>query len=86
VHWDGIEYYSPKFKRGVLYAFRGSAKQATHRYRLSGLDRGSRYRVEFQDHPSNNFTASGELLMLVGMDVKLASPLSSDLIFFREIP
>lgn len=86
VHWDGIEYYSAKLKRGVLYAFRGSAEQPTHRYRLSGLNRGGRYRLEFQDHPANNRTASGESLMQVGIDVNLALPLSSDLIFFQEVP
>jgi len=86
VHWDGIEYYSAKLKRGVLYAFRGSAEQPTHRYRLLGLNRGGRYRLEFQDHPANNRTASGESLMQVGIDVNLALPLSSDLIFFQEVP
>jgi len=86
VHWDGIEYYSAKLKRGVLYAFRGSAKQPTHRYRMLGLNRGGRYRLEFQDHPANNRTASGESLMRVGIDVNLALPLSSDLIFFQEVP
>ena len=86
VHWDGIEYYSAKLKRGVLYAFRGSAKQPTHRYRMLGLNRGGRYRLEYQDHPANNRTASGESLMRVGIDVNLALPLSSDLIFFQEVP
>ncbi len=86
VHWDGIEYFSAKLKRGVLYAFRGSTKQPTHRYRLSGLNRDSRYRLEFQDHPAGNFSASGEALMRVGIDVNLALPLSSDLVFFQEVP
>jgi len=86
VHWDGIEYYATKLKRGVLYAFRGSAQLPTHRYRLLGLNRGGRYRLEFQDHPVNNRTASGESLMHVGIDVNLALPLSSDLIFFQEVP
>jgi len=86
VHWDGIEYYSAKLKRGALYAFRGSAKQPTHRYRMLGLDRRGRYRLEFQDHPADNRTASGESLMRVGIDVSLALPLSSDLIFFQEVP
>ena len=38
VHWDGMEYYSSGLRRGVLYAFRGSASdQPTHRFRLAGL-------------------------------------------------
>jgi len=38
VRWDGFEYYSPALRRGVLYAFRGSAPdQPAHRFRLRGL-------------------------------------------------
>jgi hypothetical protein len=86
VHWDGIEYYSAELKRGVLYAFRGSKDRSTHRYRLMGLSRDGRYRLSFQDHPSANFTASGETLMQAGVDVRLPLPLSSDLVFFQEAP
>src|SRR2546430_7523207 len=35
VQWDGIEYYSARLGRGVLYAFRGSAPdEPTHRFHL----------------------------------------------------
>ncbi len=84
VHWDGIEYYSAKLRRGVLYAFRGSADQATHRFRLLGLEPGSRYRVRFQDHASTQ-VLTGEALMQRGVDVALPLPLSSELIFLEEI-
>jgi hypothetical protein len=87
VHWDGMEYYSPEVRRGVLYAFRGSAGDLpTHRFRLAGLDRGRRYRLKFQDNPAANRELTGESLMQMGVDVRLSLPLSSDLIFFEEIP
>ena len=86
VHWDGMEYYSPRLRRGVLYAFRGSASELpTHRFRLAGLDRSRRYRLEFQDNPVANRELTGASLMLMGLDVRLVLPLSSDLIFFEEL-
>jgi hypothetical protein len=86
VHWDGMEYYSARLRRGVLYAFRGSASDLpTHRFRLSGLKGGSRYRLNFQDNPAANRELTGESLMQKGVDVELALPLSSDLIFLEEV-
>jgi hypothetical protein len=86
VQWDGTEYYSARLRRGVLYAFRGSASDlAVHRFRLAGLKRRSRYRLTFQDNPAANRELTGESLMQMGVDVRLALPLSSDLIFFEEV-
>jgi alpha-galactosidase len=86
-HWDGIEYYSSRLRRGVLYAFRGSSSDLPmHRFRLLGLNRGSRYKLSFQDNPAADREFSGEALMQMGVDVRLALPLSSDLIFFKEVP
>ena len=86
VHWDGMEYYSTRLRRGVLYAFRGSASDLpTHRFRLSGLEPASRYRLSFQDNPAADRELTGESLMQMGVDVGLALPLSSDLIFFEEV-
>jgi hypothetical protein len=84
VHWDGIEYYSATLRRGVLYAFRGGAGQATHRFRLLGLDPGRSYRVRFQDHASTQ-ELTGQALMQRGVDVALPLPLSSELIFLEEV-
>jgi alpha-galactosidase len=86
VHWDGMEYYSARAQRGVIYAFRGSASNLPlHRFRLRGLNRASRYRLNFQDNPAANRELTGESLMQTGVDVRLALPLSSDLIFFEEV-
>jgi hypothetical protein len=86
VHWDGIEYYSASLGRGVLYAFRGSTSDLpTHRFRLRGLKRAAHYRLYFEDTPAANGELTGEALMQMGVDVSLALPLSSDLIFFEEV-
>jgi alpha-galactosidase len=87
VQWDGIEYYSGKLRRGVLYAFRGTAPdEPTHRFRLLGLKSGSRYRLKFQDQSAAaNLVLAGQSLMQEGVEVTLGLPLSSELIFLEEV-
>ena len=85
-HWDGMEFYSRRLRRGVLYAFRGSASGLpAHRFRLAGLDRSLRYRLAFQDNPAANRVLTGESLMQMGVDVGLALPLSSELVLIEEV-
>jgi Melibiase/Glycosyl hydrolase family 36 C-terminal domain len=88
VHWDGIEYYSASLRRGVLYAFRGTApEQPSHRFRLLGLNPQARYRLKFQDQgAAANRVLPGQLLMQEGAEVTLDLPLSSELIFLKEVP
>jgi hypothetical protein len=87
VQWDGIEYYSARLRRGVLYAFRGSGlDEPTHRFRLQGLKPHSRYRLTFQDRgAAASQVLTGQLLMLEGVEVALGLPLSSELIFLEEL-
>jgi hypothetical protein len=86
-NWDGVEYYSGRLRRGVLYAFHGTATdQPTHRFRLFGLKPGGRYRLKFQDRgAAANLVLTGRVLMQVGVEVTLALPLSSELIFLQEV-
>jgi hypothetical protein len=84
-HWDAIEYYSAAFKRGAVYAFRGSLPgEPAHRFRLLGLNAGSRYRVKFQDE-GTALELTGQSMMQDGLEVTLAVPLSSELIFLEEL-
>jgi hypothetical protein len=84
VHWDGLEYYSPELRRGVLYAFRGSAPdEPGHRFRLAGLAPDGRYDVRFQDRGTSR-VESGRALMQRGLTVLLPAPLSSELVFFER--
>ena len=85
VHWDGIEYYSPTQRRGVLYAFRGRGSETTHRFRLRGLDPALSYTIKFNDHVAPVQIRRGAELVHDGISVSLAVPLSSDLVFFDAV-
>jgi alpha-galactosidase len=87
VHWDGIEYFSPSRGRGVLYAFRGSDRdQSSHRFVLRGLAADRSYRIRFHDRGARGgYVASGEELLRSGIEVQLAEPLSSELVFIDAI-
>ena len=80
--------FRSSLRRGVLYAFRGTVPdEPMHRFRLQGLKAESRYRLKFQDQgPAANLMLAGRSLMQDGVPVTLALPLSSELIFFEEIP
>jgi hypothetical protein len=86
VHWDGIEYYSARLRRGVLYAFRGTVPdQPTHRFRLLGLNPAGRYRIRFQDQgTAADRVLTGESLLREGVQVALPWPQSSELVFLEE--
>lgn len=88
VHWDGIEYFAPAAHRGVLYAFRGSsADEPVHRFRLDGLKPARRYALTFHDlGPASRTVVTGTALMRQGVAVRLPVPLSSELVFFEELP
>lgn len=88
VQWDGIEYYSARLQRGVLYAFRGSARnQPAHYFRLFGLDPRRRYKLEFHDRGAiAERIVAGQVLMQEGVEITLQSPLSSELMFITLQP
>ncbi len=86
VHWDGIEYYSDRLRRGVLYAFRGSAPgEPLHRFHLAGLASRGHYLLRFADRgPSSERLATGAELAREGLAVSLPVPLSSELILIER--
>lgn len=87
VHWDGIEYFDPRTRRGVVYAFRGSIEnEKKHRFWLHGLRPDSRYQMRFQDHSSPDQVKSGASLIKRGLVVGLATKNSSEIILFDELP
>ena len=86
VHWDALEYFSPDRKQGVVYVFRGSTPtQKEDTFLLEGLQPGSQYQVDVEDHPSENRRVSGHELMRRGLAVSLPEPESSELVFITEI-
>jgi alpha-galactosidase len=85
VDWDGIQYFDPKLRRGVLYAFRGSKQdEPSHRFVLRGLDSSRSYRIKFHDQGLET-VLSGQTLLRRGIDVSVPTPLSSELVFFGEV-
>lgn len=85
VHWDGMEYWDPARRKGVVFAFRGKTPdEASHSFVLGGLDPKGMYRLHFQDGSSPDRSVSGRQLMQGGLQVHLENPLSSELIFMEE--
>jgi hypothetical protein len=87
VHWDGMEYFDPRSKRGVVYAFRGSIlNEAVHKYFLRGLNPEARYQLRFHDHSAPDRIVSGRELTEIGLGVKLPVANSSEIILLEEMP
>ena len=85
VQWDGMEYWDPGGRHGVLFAFRGSIDdEDNHLFVLAGLDPARRYHLHFNDGTAPDRTATGSELMTRGASVHLANPLSSELVFIEE--
>jgi hypothetical protein len=85
VHWDGMEYWDPTRRQGVVFAFHGSDEaELGHRFILAGLNAQTTYRLHFEDGTSSDRTASGQELMTSGLRVVLRESLSSELIFMSS--
>jgi alpha-galactosidase len=86
IHWDAIEYFDPKVGRGAVFVFRGSAKtEPSHNFLLQGLRGDAIYRAKFQDGSSPDRTVSGADLMRTGLEVELARPQWSEIVFIDEV-
>ena len=86
VRWDGMEYWDPARRKGVVFAFRGTVPdEARHSFVLHGLDPKGRYKLHFQDGSAPDASVSGRELMEGGLQVHLKNPLSSELIFMDEL-
>ena len=81
VHWDGLFYWSPTRKRGVLFVFRPDAPEDERRIRLKGLAATNRYQVSCQDGSTRPGLRTGADLMDHGLRVRLPERYHSDLVF-----
>jgi hypothetical protein len=83
-HWDGMFYWSPGLKRGILYVFRPNNDQSLQQIKLKGLVEGQSYRVRSEDGSVAEGTRTGAELMGGGLKVKLPGKYTSDLIFLES--
>jgi alpha-galactosidase len=85
VHWDGIQYWDSSRGKGLVFTFRGTTPDEDHHsYILRGLDPARNYKLHFQDGSAPNATEKGSRLMEHGLEVHLANPLSSELVFVED--
>ncbi len=85
VHWDAVEYWQPRTRQGVVYAFHGSNGEAAHSFVLAGISQDKHYRLHFEDGSSGDREVSGSELVKSGLRFNLPAPLSSELVFLSEI-
>jgi hypothetical protein len=83
-HWDGIEYYDPETKKGVVYIFKPAAQPDTATIRLRGVPADARYRVTFEDGSNPPVDKRGDELT-AGIDVTLRGERVSELMFFEPL-
>lgn len=86
IRWDGVEYYDPEKRKGVVYVFKPE-KSTTHRQviKLKGLEAKSKYRVVFEDGTNRNIMATGAQLMNKGFEMQLMGTLVSELVFIDDV-
>jgi alpha-galactosidase len=83
--WCVLEYAAPDRRREVAGIFRLTAPDASaYRYRPRGLRPGGRYRVTF-DNTGESFEVSGLELQRDGIEIRLESPLTSEILLVEEI-
>ena len=81
--WDGVEYYDPVTRRGVVFLFRPVAGASTQTIRLRGLDPRQACRLTFEDGTNPPVTRTGEELLRKGHTVTLRDGEPSELMFIE---
>jgi alpha-galactosidase len=83
-HWDAIEYFDSARGRGAVYVFRGSlSEESNHLFQLRGLNPRATYKLSFRDDASQNNALTGRQLAS-GLKLRLATPLSSEIILLEQ--
>lgn len=82
--WDGMEYFDPRSTQGAIYIFRPGNPESRRAVQLKGLDPKATYSLSCEDGSILPHQASGADLMATGLDITLAQPFSSDIIFLQK--
>lgn len=80
--WDGVQYYEPATKRGVVYLFKPGKGPDTMTISLRGLDPATRYQVSFEDGSNPSVELTGAEL-LHGLPVTLTGVSVSEFVFLE---
>jgi hypothetical protein len=83
-NWDGIQYFDPATKRGVVYLFKPATGTDSMTIKLRGVEPGARYRVTFEDGSNHSVEKTGQELR-EGLAVTLRGAPVSELVFLDEI-
>jgi alpha-galactosidase len=83
-HWDGLFYWNPTLKHGMLYIFRPDSETVTRNIPLKGLEPSAKYKVRTEDHSAKEATYSGQELMTTGLVIHLPARYTSDLVYLEE--
>jgi hypothetical protein len=84
VHWDGLFYWSPPLRRGLLHICRPESPDGRQTVKLKGLQPDGKYWLWCEDGSIEPGVRSGKELMDRGLAVCLPQPYTSDLIFFQD--
>ena len=82
--WDGIFYWGPKLKKGVVFIFRPQSDKGWQIVKLKGLEVRQRYSISCEDGSIQPGEKTGRELMENGLEISLPAPNTSDLIFVQE--
>jgi hypothetical protein len=82
--WDGIFYWGPKLKKGVVFIFRPQSDEGRQIIRLKGLDAKAKYWLWCEDGSITTQLTGGDELMQKGLSVNLPTTFSSDIIFIQD--
>ena len=82
--WDGMFYWGPGLRKGILFIFRPQSDQASQVVRLKGLAAARRYKVWSEDGSIQAGAMTGNELMGTGLEIRLPGVNTSDLIFVEE--
>ena len=81
---DGVEYYDPVTKTGAVYVFRPNSPTETQAIKFKGLDAKAKYWLWSEDGSLSPTQEAGDGLMQTGLTLRLAQPLTSEIIFLQD--
>jgi alpha-galactosidase len=83
--WDGVQYFDPESRKGVVYMFKPGQSAPQYTLKLKGLNVGDNYKLTFEDGSNKTQVVKGSVLMSKGIVVTLDGTLRSELMFIEKV-